>query len=164
MTDISCDIVPTNSSTSMIFCICSITNFCLFTMEKHYNFVVCVCVGELLLRLDRAGEATEVYHRLLERNPENWSYYQGLEKALKTSTRIHIFPASSHYTERRKAWMFLFPLASYYLQCFFFQRVQRRGRKSMRMPGLSILRAWCQEDFLSAFSLVSFSAFKSIKQ
>ncbi|XP_042625969.1 N-alpha-acetyltransferase 15, NatA auxiliary subunit-like [Cyprinus carpio] len=40
--------------------------------------------GELLLKLDRAGEATEVYHRLLERNPENWSYYQGLEKALKT--------------------------------------------------------------------------------
>uniref|UniRef100_A0A8C2GCB4 N(alpha)-acetyltransferase 15, NatA auxiliary subunit n=1 Tax=Cyprinus carpio TaxID=7962 RepID=A0A8C2GCB4_CYPCA len=41
--------------------------------------------GELLLKLDRAGEATEVYHRLLERNPENWSYYQGLEKALKPS-------------------------------------------------------------------------------
>lgn len=44
-----------------------------------------MCVGELLLKLDRAGEATEVYHRLLERNPENWSYYQGLEKALKPS-------------------------------------------------------------------------------
>ncbi|XP_067313355.1 N-alpha-acetyltransferase 15, NatA auxiliary subunit a [Pseudorasbora parva] len=39
--------------------------------------------GELLLKLDRAGEAAEVYRRLLERNPENWSYYQGLEKALK---------------------------------------------------------------------------------
>ncbi|TRY54747.1 hypothetical protein DNTS_031270, partial [Danionella cerebrum] len=39
--------------------------------------------GELLLNLDLAGEATEVYHQLLERNPENWSYYQGLEKALK---------------------------------------------------------------------------------
>ncbi|XP_052010927.1 N-alpha-acetyltransferase 15, NatA auxiliary subunit-like [Xyrauchen texanus] len=39
--------------------------------------------GELLLKLDRAGEATEIYYRLLERNPENWSYYQGLEKALK---------------------------------------------------------------------------------
>lgn len=39
--------------------------------------------GELLLKLDRAGEATEVYRRMLERNPENWSYYQGLEKALK---------------------------------------------------------------------------------
>ncbi|KAL2077735.1 hypothetical protein ACEWY4_027239 [Coilia grayii] len=38
--------------------------------------------GELLLQLDRAQEASEVYHRLQERNPENWSYYQGLEKAL----------------------------------------------------------------------------------
>ncbi|MCJ8733750.1 hypothetical protein PDJAM_G00227270 [Pangasius djambal] len=39
--------------------------------------------GELLLELDRAGEATEVYRHLQERNPENWSYYQGLERALK---------------------------------------------------------------------------------
>ncbi|XP_026872475.2 N-alpha-acetyltransferase 15, NatA auxiliary subunit a isoform X3 [Electrophorus electricus] len=39
--------------------------------------------GELLLKLDRADEATEVYRRLQERNPENWSYYQGLERALK---------------------------------------------------------------------------------
>ncbi|CAB1416250.1 unnamed protein product [Pleuronectes platessa] len=39
--------------------------------------------GELLLRLDRPEEALEVYRRLQERNPENWAYYQGLEKALK---------------------------------------------------------------------------------
>ncbi|XP_063046142.1 N-alpha-acetyltransferase 15, NatA auxiliary subunit a [Engraulis encrasicolus] len=38
--------------------------------------------GELFLKLDRAQEASEVYHQLQERNPENWSYYQGLEKAL----------------------------------------------------------------------------------
>lgn len=41
--------------------------------------------GELLLKLERLDEATEVYHRLLERNPENWSYYHGLENALKPS-------------------------------------------------------------------------------
>uniref|UniRef100_A0A3Q4I354 N-alpha-acetyltransferase 15, NatA auxiliary subunit n=1 Tax=Neolamprologus brichardi TaxID=32507 RepID=A0A3Q4I354_NEOBR len=41
--------------------------------------------GELLLKLERLDEATEVYRRLLERNPENWSYYHGLEKALKPS-------------------------------------------------------------------------------
>lgn len=40
-------------------------------------------VGELLLKLERFEEATEVYQRLQERNPENWSYYHGLEKALK---------------------------------------------------------------------------------
>ncbi|KAF6738637.1 N-alpha-acetyltransferase 15, NatA auxiliary subunit [Oryzias melastigma] len=39
--------------------------------------------GELLLKLERLEEATEVYHRLQERNPENWSYYHGLENALK---------------------------------------------------------------------------------
>ncbi|XP_041133093.1 N-alpha-acetyltransferase 15, NatA auxiliary subunit isoform X1 [Polyodon spathula] len=39
--------------------------------------------GELLLKLDRMEEATVVYRRLQERNPENWSYYHGLEKALK---------------------------------------------------------------------------------
>ncbi|CAB1327365.1 unnamed protein product [Coregonus sp. 'balchen'] len=39
--------------------------------------------GELFLKLDRLDDATEVYRRLQERNPENWSYYHGLEKALK---------------------------------------------------------------------------------
>ncbi|KAL0974228.1 hypothetical protein UPYG_G00217420 [Umbra pygmaea] len=39
--------------------------------------------GELLLKLNRTEEATEVYRQLQERNPENWAYYQGLEKALK---------------------------------------------------------------------------------
>uniref|UniRef100_A0A3B4T5B3 N-alpha-acetyltransferase 15, NatA auxiliary subunit a n=1 Tax=Seriola dumerili TaxID=41447 RepID=A0A3B4T5B3_SERDU len=38
--------------------------------------------GELLLRLDRSEDASEVYRSLQERNPENWAYYQGLEKAL----------------------------------------------------------------------------------
>uniref|UniRef100_A0A8C7XDM9 N-alpha-acetyltransferase 15, NatA auxiliary subunit n=1 Tax=Oryzias sinensis TaxID=183150 RepID=A0A8C7XDM9_9TELE len=42
--------------------------------------------GELLLKLERLEEATQVYHRLQERNPENWSYYHGLENALKPSS------------------------------------------------------------------------------
>ncbi|XP_046876403.1 N-alpha-acetyltransferase 15, NatA auxiliary subunit a isoform X2 [Hypomesus transpacificus] len=42
--------------------------------------------GELMLQLDRPEEALEVYRRLQERNPENWAYYQGLEKALKPGT------------------------------------------------------------------------------
>ncbi|XP_048826423.1 N-alpha-acetyltransferase 15, NatA auxiliary subunit a [Brienomyrus brachyistius] len=42
--------------------------------------------GELLIQLDRLDEATEVYRQLLERNPENWSYYHGLEKALKPAS------------------------------------------------------------------------------
>lgn len=39
--------------------------------------------GELLLQLGRLEEAVEVYKGLQERNPENWAYYKGLEKALK---------------------------------------------------------------------------------
>ncbi|XP_029021750.1 N-alpha-acetyltransferase 15, NatA auxiliary subunit a [Betta splendens] len=53
--------------------------------------------GELLLKLERPEEATEVYSRLQERNPENWAYYQGLEKALKpgsVSERLKIFEQS----------------------------------------------------------------------
>ncbi|KAF0037930.1 hypothetical protein F2P81_010804 [Scophthalmus maximus] len=42
--------------------------------------------GELLLKLERLEEATEVYRQLQERNPENWSYYRGLENALKPSS------------------------------------------------------------------------------
>lgn len=44
---------------------------------------MCVFAGGLLLKLERPEDASEVYQRLLERNPENWAYYQGLEKALK---------------------------------------------------------------------------------
>lgn len=44
---------------------------------------MCVCVGELLLKLERPEEASDVYRRLQERNPENWAYYQGLEKSFK---------------------------------------------------------------------------------
>uniref|UniRef100_A0A667WUL2 N-alpha-acetyltransferase 15, NatA auxiliary subunit n=1 Tax=Myripristis murdjan TaxID=586833 RepID=A0A667WUL2_9TELE len=44
--------------------------------------------GELLLKLERLEEATEVYRRLQERNPENWSYYHGLENALKPGTAL----------------------------------------------------------------------------
>lgn len=44
---------------------------------------MCVFTGELLLKLERPDEASEVYRKLQDRNPENWAYYKGLEKALK---------------------------------------------------------------------------------
>uniref|UniRef100_A0A8C6NUE4 N-alpha-acetyltransferase 15, NatA auxiliary subunit n=1 Tax=Nothobranchius furzeri TaxID=105023 RepID=A0A8C6NUE4_NOTFU len=44
--------------------------------------------GEVLLKLERLDEAADVYKRLQERNPENWSYYYGLEKALKPGTPV----------------------------------------------------------------------------
>uniref|UniRef100_A0A672Z7Y2 N(alpha)-acetyltransferase 15, NatA auxiliary subunit n=1 Tax=Sphaeramia orbicularis TaxID=375764 RepID=A0A672Z7Y2_9TELE len=54
--------------------------------------------GELLLKLERLEEATEVYRCLQERNPENWSYYHGLEKALKPS--MFLFSTSTKTGEK----------------------------------------------------------------
>uniref|UniRef100_A0A667WTI4 N-alpha-acetyltransferase 15, NatA auxiliary subunit n=1 Tax=Myripristis murdjan TaxID=586833 RepID=A0A667WTI4_9TELE len=68
--------------------------------------------GELLLKLERLEEATEVYRRLQERNPENWSYYHGLENALKPGTALSpqhrlsslymILPISSRFSSGEK--------------------------------------------------------------
>lgn len=59
-----------------------------FIWNQLSSGLSCICVsplGELLLKLERLDEATDVYHRMQERNPENWLYYHGLEKALKPS-------------------------------------------------------------------------------
>ncbi|CAF93715.1 unnamed protein product, partial [Tetraodon nigroviridis] len=53
--------------------------------------------GELFLKLERPEEAAVIYRRLLERNPENCAYYQGLEKALKPNSseeRLKIYEDS----------------------------------------------------------------------
>ncbi|XP_040197249.1 N-alpha-acetyltransferase 16, NatA auxiliary subunit [Rana temporaria] len=42
--------------------------------------------GEVLLNLGRLKEAAEVYRELIDRNPDNWKYYENLEKALKPAT------------------------------------------------------------------------------
>uniref|UniRef100_A0A7M4DX46 N-alpha-acetyltransferase 16, NatA auxiliary subunit n=1 Tax=Crocodylus porosus TaxID=8502 RepID=A0A7M4DX46_CROPO len=50
--------------------------------------------GEMLLKLGRLKEAGEVYKELIDRNAENWYYYEGLEKALQPSTleeRLQIY-------------------------------------------------------------------------
>lgn len=38
-----------------------------------------------MLKLGRLKEAGEVYKELIERNAENWYYYEGLEKSLQPS-------------------------------------------------------------------------------
>ncbi|XP_041846558.1 LOW QUALITY PROTEIN: N-alpha-acetyltransferase 15, NatA auxiliary subunit-like [Melanotaenia boesemani] len=55
--------------------------------------------GELLLKLERPEEASEVYRRLQERNSENWAYYQGLEKALKPGSM------EEHFRIYEEAWV-----------------------------------------------------------
>lgn len=62
-----------------------------YNLFWHTKVVPHISVGELLLELERLDEATEVYRRLQERNPENWSYYHGLEKALKPSMTQYSF-------------------------------------------------------------------------
>ncbi|KAM5278003.1 N-alpha-acetyltransferase 16, NatA auxiliary subunit isoform 5-T5 [Hipposideros larvatus] len=42
--------------------------------------------GEVLLKLGRLKEASEVFKNLIDRNAENWYYYEGLEKALQLSS------------------------------------------------------------------------------
>ncbi|XP_034354100.1 N-alpha-acetyltransferase 16, NatA auxiliary subunit isoform X1 [Arvicanthis niloticus] len=39
--------------------------------------------GEILLKLGRLKEASEVFKNLIDWNAENWCYYEGLEKALQ---------------------------------------------------------------------------------
>ncbi|XP_071786525.1 N-alpha-acetyltransferase 15, NatA auxiliary subunit-like [Asterias amurensis] len=41
---------------------------------------ILVTRAEILLQLNRASEATSIYEELVERNPESWSNYEGLEK------------------------------------------------------------------------------------
>lgn len=60
-------------------------------LSFYFNSPCCGCVGELLLSLERFEEAADVYRQLQERNPENWSYYHGLEKALKPGTHEKLF-------------------------------------------------------------------------
>ncbi|XP_059540737.1 N-alpha-acetyltransferase 16, NatA auxiliary subunit isoform X7 [Myotis daubentonii] len=44
--------------------------------------------GEMLLKLGRLKEASEVFKNLIDRNAENWCYYEGLEKALQLSEKF----------------------------------------------------------------------------
>ncbi|XP_067419285.1 N-alpha-acetyltransferase 16, NatA auxiliary subunit isoform X8 [Emydura macquarii macquarii] len=66
------------------------------TYEKQIcdKLVIEEIKGEMLLKLGRLKEAGEVYKELIDRNAENWYYYEGLEKALQPSTleeRLQIY-------------------------------------------------------------------------
>ncbi|XP_008592012.1 PREDICTED: N-alpha-acetyltransferase 16, NatA auxiliary subunit-like, partial [Galeopterus variegatus] len=58
------------------------------TYEKHIcdKLLVEEIKGEVLLKLGRLKEASEVFKNLIDRNAENWYYYEGLEKALQLSS------------------------------------------------------------------------------
>lgn len=78
-----------NFNLKLWVCRLNLSSFGLFLCTLTPELFPHVSIGELLLNLERLDEATEVYRRLQERNPENWSYYRGLENALK--------PSMTHY-------------------------------------------------------------------
>ncbi|KAM4797351.1 N-alpha-acetyltransferase 16, NatA auxiliary subunit [Rhinophrynus dorsalis] len=50
--------------------------------------------GEMFLKLRLLNEAAEIYRALIDRNPENWKYYEHLEKAREPATvdeRLQIY-------------------------------------------------------------------------
>uniref|UniRef100_A0ABM5FZM3 N-alpha-acetyltransferase 16, NatA auxiliary subunit isoform X2 n=1 Tax=Pogona vitticeps TaxID=103695 RepID=A0ABM5FZM3_9SAUR len=59
--------------------------------------------GEMLLKLGRLKEASEIYKELIDRNSENWHYYEGLEKALQARTleqRLEVYEGISRQHPR----------------------------------------------------------------
>ena len=57
-------------------------------VDKHkadlgYLTFVVFFLAQLLSDMDEAEKAASAYWELLERNPENWSYYKGLVDAVK---------------------------------------------------------------------------------
>ncbi|CAG0879709.1 unnamed protein product [Darwinula stevensoni] len=61
---------------------------------EGYRCSVLEAKGELFLALGRTSDAAKIYRELLQRNPENRSYYGALEKALQPSTvdeRLRIY-------------------------------------------------------------------------
>uniref|UniRef100_A0A8D1PM21 N-alpha-acetyltransferase 16, NatA auxiliary subunit n=1 Tax=Sus scrofa TaxID=9823 RepID=A0A8D1PM21_PIG len=55
--------------------------------------------GEMLLKLGRLKEASEVFKNLIDRNAENWCYYEGLEKALQLSSLGPFLPHGAKFRE-----------------------------------------------------------------
>nr|XP_023477424.1 N-alpha-acetyltransferase 16, NatA auxiliary subunit isoform X3 [Equus caballus] len=55
--------------------------------------------GEMLLKLGRLKEASEVFKNLIDRNAENWCYYEGLEKALQLSSLGPFLPHGEKFRD-----------------------------------------------------------------
>lgn len=59
-----------------------------------------MALGEMLLKLGRLKEASEVYRELIDRNAENWLYYEGLERAVQ--------PRKQSFCKLLEQWFFVF--------------------------------------------------------
>ncbi|CAJ0967106.1 unnamed protein product, partial [Ranitomeya imitator] len=56
--------------------------------------------GDIYLNLGRWKEATAVFRALINRNPENWKYYENLEKALHPATTEERLGIYDEFCER----------------------------------------------------------------
>lgn len=49
--------------------------------------------GEIYLQMGRQADAAVIYTDLINRNPENWAYYKGLEDATQAGNPLLLFIA-----------------------------------------------------------------------
>ncbi|XP_071489003.1 N-alpha-acetyltransferase 15, NatA auxiliary subunit-like [Diadema antillarum] len=79
---------------------------------NKYQQQICdqVCLQEtkadLLLKLKRRDEARLIFEGLLDRNPENWAYYEGMERCVLPETegeRLAIYTRCAHKYPRASA-------------------------------------------------------------
>lgn len=73
---------------------------------NKYQQQICdqVCLQEtkadLLIKLGRPDEARQIFENLLERNPENWAYYEGLERSSLAESEADRLAIYTTYTSK----------------------------------------------------------------
>lgn len=77
-------------------------------------------IAELLLQKEKNGLAGDVYRGLINRNPENWAYYTGLEKATKPSEwwPCMDFPLNCHVNFMQKKHLHEFHMRKFYFEIY----------------------------------------------
>lgn len=88
---------------------------------KAFNITCCsFWIAELLLQKEKNGLAGDVYRGLINRNPENWAYYTGLEKATKPSEwwPCMDFPLNCHVNFMQKKHLHEFHMRKFYFEIY----------------------------------------------
>lgn len=88
---------------------------------KAFNITCCsFWIAELLLQKEKNGLAGDVYRGLINRNPENWAYYTGLEKATKPSEwwPCMDFTLNCHVNFMQKKHLHEFHMRKYFFEIY----------------------------------------------
>lgn len=77
----------------------------LIHIEQHSSQICDVSAelevkGSIYLKLERWEDAKKVYEELVERNPENWSYFEGLEKSCRCENPEDILAIYKRISEK----------------------------------------------------------------